>query len=96
MTGLPVYLTHSRRYGSDKFFGSIRFWTWRFSESIPVYSMTGLFPGRIVAEPDQQLMMSKGSVGAMARSSGVQLIKSCDTECAQYICSAKSGPDGLY
>ncbi|CAH1448933.1 unnamed protein product [Lactuca virosa] len=58
--GLPACFTHSLRYGSDKSFGTAKFLTWRFSESIPVYSIIGLFPWRIVAEPDQQPLMSKG------------------------------------
>lgn len=66
MRGFPEYLTHSLKKGSDAFFGTAKFWTCRPVASIPVYSMKGLSPGRIVAEPDQQLLISAGWEGQRA------------------------------
>lgn len=57
--------------------------------------MTGLFPGRMVTEPDQQPLMSNGFVGVSAGSNGVQFIRSVDTECAHTM-FPHTAPLGLY
>ena len=45
-----------------------------------MYKMTGLKPGRTVAEPDQQPLISKGFEGESAGLSDFQLIRSLETE----------------
>lgn len=42
--------------------------------------MAGFSPGRRVAEPDQQPLVSEGIEGERARGCGVQLMRSDDVE----------------
>uniref|UniRef100_A0A7C9AML9 Uncharacterized protein n=1 Tax=Opuntia streptacantha TaxID=393608 RepID=A0A7C9AML9_OPUST len=91
ITGFLGDLTHSLRYGSDKFLGWAKFWTWKLCWSMPVYRIAGLLPGSMVVDPDQQPLISYGSDGFRAVGCGVQLMRSVDVECPHSILVFQTG-----
>lgn len=94
-TGLPEYLTHLRRRGSSWSAGYARFCTWTDSLVDPVYSMTILPSGRIVAEPVQTPFLSYHLSATIANGRWSQWIKSFDTAWPQTM-SPHTAACGLY
>uniref|UniRef100_A0A0A9DLQ8 Uncharacterized protein n=1 Tax=Arundo donax TaxID=35708 RepID=A0A0A9DLQ8_ARUDO len=59
--------------------------------------MAGVPPSRMVAEPDQQPLMSKGAVGSSPLSREAQFTRSPETEWPQErLPMSQSAPYGLY